>query len=59
MNIDVRKVSIHYNDRQYWPGEWEVWYQSEVLAHAKDLTILESKYPNALIESSLGFDASL
>lgn len=50
MTTDIRKVSIHYNDRQYRPGEWEVWHQSEVIAHAQDLTILEAKYPNALIE---------
>jgi hypothetical protein len=44
-------ISIHYNDRNYNPPEWEAWKASEVIAHAQDLTLLTDKYPSAVIVS--------
>lgn len=45
----TKKVVLRFNNRQYNPGEWEAWCESEVVAHAADRVLLEEKYPQASI----------
>lgn len=43
----TKPVVIFFNDRNYTPGEFEVWCESEVIAHSTDLDALLAKYPQA------------
>lgn len=47
----AKAQTIRFNDRNYQPGEYEVWEQSYPVAHSKNLAALQAKYPRAKVVS--------
>lgn len=43
------KITVHYNSRQYSPGQWEVWQSSRPIAHSTVLQLVLDKYPTATV----------
>lgn len=47
---DERPVVVHFNRRNYSNGgEWEVWWQSNPIAHSKSIDRIRERYPNCTV----------